>query len=289
MTEVIAGLIMQRKNNMKATAITNNTEIVTCPEFSKQTGVKHGFFTRKGGVSSGIYTSLNTGAGSKDDPENVKENKRIALQALAQLPHSLQIVADLPEDSLHTLYQIHSNKVITVTGAFETRLEADGLVTKVPNIVLGILTADCTPVLFSDDNAKVIGAAHAGWKGACGGILENTVLAMQELGAKASNIHAAIGPTIGQASYEVGDDFYERFIGFTPENAKFFIPSNRAGHYMFDLPAYVESRLHALGLASVTNVKRDTCAEVENFFSYRRCCLNNEGDYGRNLSVIALK
>jgi YfiH family protein len=273
---------------MQTTNITT-PEPITCPEFAAQTGIKHGFFGRKGGVSTGIYASLNTGAGSKDNPEHVQENKRIALRTLAKLPEeSLQIVADLPEDSLHTLYQIHSNKVITVTGAFENRLEADGLVTNVPNIVLGILTADCTPVLFADNKAGVIGAAHAGWKGACSGILENTVAAMIELGASAANIHAVIGPTISQSSYEVGDEFYERFIGFAPENAKFFIPSKRDGHFMFDLPAYVESRLHTLNLAAITNVNRDTCSDPENFFSYRRCCLNNEGDYGRNLSVISL-
>jgi YfiH family protein len=185
---------------MKA-ILESDVPILTCPQFAKLKGVKHAFFTRNGGVSSGIYTSLNTGAGSKDDPENVKENKRIVLKALANLPEeSLKIVADLPEDSLHTLYQIHSNKVITVTGKFETRFEADGLVTKTPNIVLGILTADCTPVLFADTEAKVIGAAHAGWKGACSGILENTVIEMEKLGAKAANIHAVIGPTIAQSS-----------------------------------------------------------------------------------------
>jgi YfiH family protein len=273
------------RKKMKATNITTKAPIITCPIFSKLNGVKHGFFTRNGGVSEGIYSSLNVGLGSNDLPENVKANRNIAMRSFGQ--HSGEIEL-LDGCQLHTLYQIHSDKVITVNDKFEGRVEADALVTKIPNTVLGILTADCTPVLFADQHAKIIGAAHAGWKGACGGILENTVAAMVELGADAANIHAVIGPTIAQKSYEVGADFYERFIGFSPANEKFFIPSVKSGHYMFDLPAFVASRLAAMGLASISDVKRDTCSDAETFFSYRRSCLNKEADYGRNLSVIGI-
>jgi YfiH family protein len=252
-------------------------KIISCPNFSSLHNVKHGFFTRKGGVSEGIYASLNVGLGSNDDKNNVHTNRTIAMQEFGA-----------EADALQTLYQIHSDTVITVTEKSNQREEADAMVTNQKNIVLGILTADCTPVLFADENAKVIGAAHAGWKGACSGILENTVIAMQNLGADVGNIKAVIGPTITQSSYEVGDDFYERFLGFSPENKIFFIHSQREGHYMFNLPSYVEARLAAIGIKSVTNVNRDTCADAENFFSYRRTCLNKEADYGRNLSVIVV-
>jgi YfiH family protein len=261
----------------------NKTEIITCPDFSKLAGVKHGFFTRKGGVSQGIYASLNIGYGSNDNPENVKQNRNIAMSAFG---NNFAEVDILEGCNLNTLYQIHSDKVVTITDSFEGKVEADAFVTATPKVVLGILTADCTPVLFADEKAGVVGAAHAGWKGACGGILENTVAEMRRLGAK--NIHAVIGPTISQSSYEVGAEFLERFLQFDKANDKFFAPSIKAGHFMFNLPAYVASRLANLELAAITDVARDTCSDETGFFSYRRSCLNAEKDYGRNLSVIAL-
>jgi len=248
--------------------------IITCPELSSFKKIKHGFFTRNGGVSKGIYSSLNVGFGSDDTKKNVEKNRKIALQTLGT------------KGKLYTLYQVHSNKVVVFSDDFDDKTKADALVTDKPGIVLGILTADCTPILFADPNAKIIGAAHAGWKGAHSGILENTVEAMKRLGAK--NISAAIGPTIGQASYEVGPEFYKRLVDDDKNNAEFFLDSIKAKHYMFDLPDYVTSRLAELGLKSITNVHRDTCGEEREFFSYRRSCLKDEGDYGRNLSAIVI-
>ncbi len=256
-------------------------EIITCQKFGNNSKIRHGFFKRIGGVSEGIYSSLNCGPGSKDNPDNVKKNRDIAVNTFT----NAEIV---DSENLHTLYQIHSNKVVTIIDKFEERPQADALVTNKPGMVLGILTADCTPVLFSDENAKIIGAAHAGWKGACGGILENTVAEMVRLGSRQDNIKAVIGPTIRQKSYEVGAEFYDRFLEFSSDNSVFFIPSKKDDHYMFDLPAYVASRLNNMGLKQVTDVGLDTCSDKESFFSYRRSCLNNEGDYGRNLSVIML-
>lgn len=253
-------------------------QIISCPEFSKATNIKHGFFTRKGGVSEGIYSSLNLGAGSHDKSENVQKNRHIAMEFFG-----------FDEKNLHTLYQIHSSKVITVSGAFEKRIEADAMVSKTANTVLGILTADCTPVLFADNENKIIGAAHAGWKGAITAILQNTITSMEELGAKRQNIIATIGPTISQSSYEVGKEYYDRFSEESTANSKFFMPSDRSEHYKFDLPAYVESQLKIAGLKSVGNVQMDTYSDAETFFSYRRSCHKNEPDYGRNLSVIAIK
>lgn len=261
-----------------------NVPLIKSEEFSKIENINHAFFGRKGGVSSGIYSSLNIGYGSGDDRENVRQNRHLAMQSFGQGYAEFDI---LDASSLNTLYQIHSDKVVTITDCFEGKIEADALVTNKPKIVLGILTADCTPVLFSDESGSVIGAAHAGWKGACGGILDNTVSQMQGLGAK--NIHAVIGPTIRQKSYEVGAEFLERFISFDKNNDRFFIPSVKEGHFMFDLPAYVKARLLKIGVISVSDMGNDTCSEEEDFFSYRRCCLRAEGDYGRNLSAIAIK
>lgn len=253
-------------------------QIVTSPEFSKAKNIEHGFFTRKGGVSEGIYSSLNLGAGSHDKIDNVKKNRQIAMDFFG-----------FEEKNLHSLYQVHSNKVITVSGQFEKRIEADAMVSKTANIILGILTADCTPVLFADNKNKIIGAAHAGWKGAITGILQNTIIAMEQLGAQKQNIMAVIGPTISQSSYEVGKEFYDRFAQESDENSKFFKPSVRAEYFQFDLPAYVAFQLQLSGIKSVTDVKMDTYSDEENFFSYRRSCHKNEPDYGRNLSVIAIK
>lgn len=251
---------------------------ITDPEFSRIQDIKHAFFTRQGGVSEGIYASLNTGVGSKDNPEHVQENRLRVVQAMG---------GENPE-MLHSLYQIHSDKVVSVSGPCTQRQEADALVTRTPDVMLGILTADCTPVLFADETAQVIGASHAGWKGAWGGILENTVRQMEALGADRARIRAVIGPTIQQTSYEVGPEFVDRFIKENKDFVRFFIQSVKQGHAMFDLPAYVTYRLQSFDVNSVTNVGRDTCAEEDTFFSYRRTCLRGETDYGRNISVIML-
>ncbi|MDA0782158.1 MAG: peptidoglycan editing factor PgeF [Rickettsiales bacterium] len=251
---------------------------ITCQEFSKQNNIVHAFFTRHGGVSEGIYSSLNLGAGSNDHPKNIEKNR---LLAMAHIGYE--------KENLHTLYQIHSDSVIVVEGNFKERKEADAMVTKSNDTVLGILTADCTPVMFADNENKVIGAAHAGWKGTISGILQNTIEKMEELGADIENIQAVIGPTIGQKSYEVGKEFYDRFISKSPENTVFFMSSEKPQHYMFNLSAYVEYQLKHSGIKSVTNVNMDTYTDEDNFFSYRRSCHRKESDYGRNLSVIALK
>lgn len=252
---------------------------LTCPAFS-QGHIKHGFFTRQGGVSTGDYASLNCGYGSGDLEAHVTQNRTIAMQCL-EGKHS----------QLCTLRQTHSNDVVTVAQVWDPMHapEADALVTKQPDIALGILTADCVPVLFVDTDAKVIGAAHAGWKGALSGILANTVNAMETLGATRESIDAAIGPCIHQASYEVQEDFAERFVTADILNQQFFVPGQRFGHLLFDLPGYVNRELEHLELGSITQINHDTCAEEEQFFSYRRTILHNKENFGRGLSVIMIK
>jgi len=244
-----------------------------------QPGLRHAFFTRAGGVGEGLYASLNCGFGSADSAEVVEANRARAMALLG-----------LPAAALVTVHQIHSPEVVVAETAWprERNPEADALVTKVPGLCLGILTADCVPVLFADAEAQVIGAAHAGWKGALGGVLEATVEAMTGLGAARHRIHAAIGPAIQQASYEVGPEFPGRFAERDPASGRFFKPSQRDGHFMFDLPGFAEHRLEALGLAAVENSRLDTCADADRFFSYRRATLKGEPDYGRLLAAIAL-
>lgn len=241
--------------------------------------IRHGFLTRQGGVSGGIYASLNCGIGSKDDTAHVMENRA---RAVAR--------AGLPAGSLVTAYQVHSAKVAVVDEVWsnENRPEVDGLVTTKRGVTLGILTADCIPVLFADAKAKVIGAAHAGWKGAISGVLQETVRQMVELGAVRGRIQAAIGPCIGQLSYEVGPEFPAPFLAQDPTSARYFIPSIRDQRYMFDLPGYVQGQLQGLSLAVVGLAGRDTCAEEQDFFSYRRATIRHEPDYGRQVSVIGL-
>ncbi|MGE5540008.1 MAG: peptidoglycan editing factor PgeF [Gemmatimonas sp.] len=241
-------------------------------------GVRHGFFTREGGVSTGIYASLNVGGGSKDDRAHVAENRARAATALG-----------VGRESLVTVYQVHSATAVTVAAPFEgTPPQADGMATSEPGLALGILTADCAPILFADPHAKVIGAAHAGWRGALNGIAEATVSAMVTLGASRGAIRAAVGPCIGPASYEVGPEFPAPFLALDPINEGFFRPARRERHYLFDLPGYVGHRLRAIGLAAVEVVGLDTCADETRFFSYRRSVLRGEPDYGRGLSAIAL-
>ena len=231
----------------------------------------HGFFGRSGGVSTGIYASLNCGAGSQDDPAHVAENKR-------------RVTEKLGAQTLLTLAQIHSVKVVTVSEPFTTPPEADAMVTNRQGIALGILTADCAPVLFADADAGVIGAAHAGWKGAIGGVLENTVAAMEALGASRTEISVVIGPTIAQASYEVGEAFRQPFIAQDESNARFFTEA----HY-FDLPGYIAHRLTQMRLASVEDLAIDTYANEAEYFSYRRKTHRSDPDYGRQLSAMMLK
>lgn len=257
---------------------------LTAPNFS----ARHGFFTRLGGVSSAPYDSLNCGLGRNDTVEHVRENKARATRALGTTP-----------DSLITLRQVHGTQVFVANKPLteNTGPEADAAVSRTPGITLGILTADCCPVLFYDPNAKIIGAAHAGWRSAFDGIIKNTVIAMEQLGAKRAHIQTAIGPTIGQKSYEVGAEFIERFITQSPENEMFFKPSTTAGHALFDLPAYVTSCLTQSHITSISNIHCDTCAEPERFFSYRYECLNshdgaagvNARGFGSLLSAITLE
>jgi polyphenol oxidase len=241
--------------------------------------VRHGFFTREGGVSEGIFASLNCGLGSGDDAARVTENRRRAMAALG-----------LAGDDLATCYQVHSATAVVVDAPWPAaeRPRADAMVTRRRGVALGILTADCAPVLFADAEAEVIGAAHAGWRGAVSGVLEATVAAMVELGASPARIQAGIGPCIAQPSYEVGPEFPAPFLAAAPADADLFLPAPRAGHFLFDLAGYVARRLERLGLAHIEHTGGDTAAEQRRFFSYRRTCLSGEKDYGRALSAICL-
>jgi polyphenol oxidase len=242
-------------------------------------GIRHAFFTRDGGVSEGIFASLNCGLGSGDDKDKVLENRRRAAAAL-----------DRATDELVTCYQVHSPQVAIVDRPWrrEDRPRADAMVTRMPGIALGILTADCVPVLFADAEARIIGAAHAGWRGAVSGVLEATVTAMTNLGAAPKRIAATIGPCIAQPSYEVGPEFPAPFLAEDAANAAFFVAAARTGHFLFDLPGYVARRLGRLGLKRIARTGGDTAAEPDRFFSYRRSCLKKEPDYGREISAIAL-
>lgn len=240
-------------------------------------GIAHGFLGRAGGVSSGEVAGLNCGTGSGDDPELVNENRRLAADAV------------LPGAALCGVYQVHSPDCVTLTAPWEhdERPQADALVTATPGVLLGILTADCAPVLLAEREAGVIGAAHAGWKGAVGGVIENTVAAMEALGAKRDRIAAAIGPCIAQAGYEVDAAFRERFCGEDAENGAFFQPGD-PGHWQFDLEGYVARRLHQAGVSAVEPLGLDTYAEPARFYSFRRATHRSEANYGRQISLIAV-
>jgi YfiH family protein len=252
--------------------------MITTAPLNEIGAIRHAFFTRQGGVSEGIFASLNTGFGSGDERDKVTINRA---RAMARL--------DLEPQALLTARQVHSAKVEVLEGAFgeAERPTADGFVTRTPGIALGILTADCAPVLFADATAGVIGAAHAGWPGALGGVLEATIEAMAGLGAKAANTVAAIGPCIGKDSYEVGPEYPAPFLAEDRANGRFFAAA-ADGHYHFDFPAYIAARVGALGLGEVVASGHDTCAEEDRFFSYRRSVLRGEEGYGRGLSAIAL-
>ncbi|PHP18010.1 polyphenol oxidase [Sphingobium sp. IP1] len=239
--------------------------------------VPHGFAGRQGGVSTGVCAGLNVGLGSEDDRLAILRNRDLARDAL------------LPGATLVTVRQVHSPDVVTVTApiAEDERPEADAMVTRTPGLILGILTADCVPVLFADREAGVIGAAHAGWKGAISGVTDRTIAAMETLGATRAGIACAIGPCIGRASYEVTLDFAERFERDDADNARFF-SAGRAGHCQFDIAAYVASRLQAAGIGRISLLDEDTYSQADRFYSYRRSCHAQEGDYGRQISMIAL-
>jgi YfiH family protein len=244
-------------------------------------GIAHGFFGREGGVSGGLYQSLNCGPGSSDDPEAVRENRRLVTATLT--PKT--------DTRLVSLSQIHSAIVHTLP-AWEERPEGDAMVTATPGLALGILTADCAPVLLADPKAKVIGAAHAGWKGALGkdgrGVLEATLDAMEKLGALRDRIQAAIGPCISQSNYEVGWDFRDRFLELGLRHRRFFVPSDREGHYRFDLQGYVAHRLTSAGVGAVEPLGVCTYPAENGFFSFRRTTHAQEKDYGRQISAIVL-
>lgn len=238
-------------------------------------GVRHGFFGREGGVSSGVYASLNAGPGSNDDPDAVKENRSRIAAAF-----------DLPGARLVGVHQVHSPTCVMVSQAWTgERPHADALVTTTPGIAISVLTADCTPVLLADRIAGVVAAAHAGWKGAITGVLEATVAMMRARGAR--QIQAAIGPTIQQASYEVGPEFEARFRAASAANARYFSPG-AGDRFQFDLPAFCADRLRALEVAEVEILPLDTCADAAHFHSNRRALLEKAADYGRNCAAISL-
>jgi hypothetical protein len=254
--------------------------MITVDLLAEHDGIRHAFFTRRGGVSGGLFESLNCGFGSGDAADRVARNREIVMEQLA-----------LSADRLVTCYQIHSATVVAVERPWrrDAAPRADGLVTAVPGLALGILTADCAPILFEDAAAGVIGAAHGGWRGALGGIVEATLDRMEALGAERGRIRAGIGPCIAQCSYEVGPEFPQPFIAADALSAAFFAPASRTGQFLFDLPGYIEHRLTRAGVAAIERAGRDTVAEKRQFFSYRRACLQGEPVYGRALSAIALR
>lgn len=237
-------------------------------------GISHGFFTRAGGVSEGIYAGLNGGQGSKDTTEAVTENRK-------------RITEHLDAEHLASVNQVHSPVCVHVTGPLTDRPQADAMATATPGIALAVLTADCTPVLFADRAAGVIGAAHAGWKGALGGVLEATLDRMATLGARPETTTAAIGPVISQRAYEVGPEFVERFLDDDPDNARFFA-QGQGDRAMFDLPGYCRERLRTAGIGDVAWTGHCTYSDEARFYSYRRSCHREEPDYGRLVSAIRL-
>ena len=242
-------------------------------------GIRHAFFTRSGGVSEGLYESMNGGLGSEDAPERVAENRARMAKAIGVKPeHFLSV------------YQIHSPNVVVADAPWGNaeRPRADAIVTRTQGLAIGIGTADCGPILFADSEAKVIGAAHAGWRGALTGVLEATVAEMERLGAKRDRIIAAAGPMISQRNYEVGQDLIDRFLDADKNNARYFAPA-RPGHAMFDLPGYVVDRLKRAGVAQIENLGLCTYADPAQFYSYRRATHRKEPDYGRHVHAIALE
>ncbi|GAA4767136.1 peptidoglycan editing factor PgeF [Stakelama sediminis] len=253
----------------------NDVEVIRAETLA---GVAHGFLGRRGGVSNGVHAGLNVGTGSDDAPEVVAENRVRATEAV------------LPGAKLVTLYQVHSADAVTVAEPFAEMLRphADALVTNRPGLALGILTADCAPVLLADREAGVVGAAHAGWKGAIAGVTDSAIAAMVALGARRDHIYAAIGPCIARASYEVDTGFVHRFLASDPANEHFFA-DGKPGHAQFDLEAYVAARLAAAGIGRVEAMGLDTYTDADRFYSYRRSTHAHEPDYGRQISIIGLQ
>lgn len=255
-------------------------EPIRSPSFDSAVSpaVRHGFFTRHGGVSTGLYDGLNVGLGSGDRPESVVENRRLAARALGVEP-----------EMLVTVFQVHSPDAVVARGPFPgERPRADAIVTDRPGVALGVVTADCGPVLFADAEAGVIGAAHAGWKGALDGVLENTIAAMERLGARRRSIVAVLGPSISQDNYEVGPEFVARFLAADPGNSRWFVPSENPGRSMFDLRGYTVERLSRSDVAA-SMLDQCTYAGETRFFSYRRATHRGETDYGRQISAIVME
>jgi len=251
---------------------------LTSPLLSALPGVRHAFFTRQGGVSAGLFDSLNVGRGSGDEPERVAENRRRAAAAL-----------DLQPAALATCYQVHSARVVAADSPFDAAPpQADGVATTAAGLACGALAADCAPILLADAEARVVAAVHAGWRGALGGVVEAGVAAMAALGADPARMSAAIGPCIGPASYEVGLEFEARFVAADSANARFFAAGAHPDKRLFDLPGYVLGRLAAAGVGRAAWIGRDTLAEADWFFSNRRAVLSGEAGYGRLLSAIRL-
>lgn len=242
-------------------------------------GIRHGFFTRQGGVSAGLYASLNGGLGSHDDAANVAENRARMAASLEVEPHCLL-----------TAYQIHSPDVLVAERPWQplARPRADAIVTRTPGLAVGVTSADCGPILLADAKAGVIGAAHAGWRGALAGIVEATVEAMERQGAERSQIRAALGPMIRQGNYEVGPDLIARFAAEDSASGRFFRPAARDGHALFDLAGYIAARLARAGIGHVEDLGLCTYADAERFFSFRRSTHRGEADYGRHVNAIAL-
>ncbi|MGB6766662.1 MAG: peptidoglycan editing factor PgeF [Methyloceanibacter sp.] len=241
-------------------------------------GIRHGFFTRQGGVSKGMYGSLNCGLGSRDDAESVRQNRALVAETLG-----------VPAGRLLTLYQIHSARAVIVDKPWNGEAaEADALVTRTPGLAIGTLTADCAPILLCDPQARVIAAAHAGWRGALSGIAEATMAAMEELGAKRERVVAVIGPSISQRAYEVGSDYVDRFLAEEPASETFFMTDESSGEPHFDLSGYVAERLSRAGVGSVSDLGLCTYCDETRLFSYRRSQHHSEEDYGRQISAIVL-
>lgn len=253
--------------------------IVQSDALLKLDGVRHGFGTREGGVSKGVYASLNCGVGSNDNPDDVAENRaRLAAKV------------GVSREQLVTPYQIHSPDVVVADFPWSRAdaPKADALVTRTPNLAIAVSTADCVPVLFCDPKAAVVGAAHAGWRGAIGGVLEATLDAMEGIGANRSQIVASIGPAISQKAYEVGDEFEQTFLDENEANAQFFVRKSREARAHFDLTGYVAARLDTAGAGAVENLNLCTYCDSDRFFSYRRSCHKSEPDYGRQISAIVI-
>jgi YfiH family protein len=253
--------------------------MIASPQLGAIGHVRHGFFTRQGGRSAGIYASLNCGYGSNDEADKVAANRAIVAGRLG-----------VEAQRLLTVWQWHSADVAVARAPWDALHppKADAMVTDVAGMALGVLTADCTPVLFADRQKRVVGAAHAGWKGALGGVIEATVAAMEGLGAARGRIAAVIGPTISQASYEVGPEFHARFVAADESHGRFFAPSARAGHFRFDLPGLVRMQLEQAELAAIEDMGLCTYGDEQSFFSYRRTTHRGEPDYGRQIAAIAI-